>query len=224
MNDVNGNKWNRQRLSRWAGVIAPPLFVLTFTLEGWLRPGYDPRAMYISALSLGPRGWVQIANFLQLGFLLLIFTRALPDAFANQKAARRSAVLLTILALLFLLSGPFVMDPDGTPPDRMSVHGLIHGLAGGIVFLLMPVTIWVFLPALRVRAPKSALAHWTLTLGLFDALAVLFFTVASKSPQLQIVFTGWFGLIQRAALVPFMAWLFLLAIDLLGKNYKETMT
>jgi hypothetical membrane protein len=215
------NQLNGQKLSVWAGVIAPVLFVLTFTLEGFLRPGYDPRAMYISALSLGSRGWVQVANFLQLGVLLLIFARGLPHVFSGHKAARRGAVLLTILGVLFLLSGPFVMDPDGTPQSRMSFHGLIHGLAGGIVFLLMPVTIWVFRPALRARAPQSALARWTLALGIFDTLTVLFFTIASKSPQLQLVFAGWFGLIQRTALVPFMVWLFLLGLDILSQNTKE---
>jgi hypothetical protein len=45
-------------------MIGPALFVLVFTLEGWLRPGYDPLAMYVSALSLGPSGWIQITQLL----------------------------------------------------------------------------------------------------------------------------------------------------------------
>jgi len=212
----NRSDWHKA--ARWAGVVAPALFVLVFTLEGWLRPGYDPRAMYISALSLGPRGWVQVANFMQLGGLLLVFSRTLPSAFPRQKAVGRGALLLAILAILFLVSGPFVMDPAGTPQQQMSVHGLIHGLAGGIVFLLMPVTILVFLPAVRARAPKSALACWTLGLGLFDSVSVFFFTLTSKSPQLQTIFAGWFGLIQCTALVPFMVWVFLLGLYLAKEN------
>jgi hypothetical protein len=43
------------------------------------------------------------------------------------------------------------------------------------------------------------------------ALAVIALTFTTKLPALQAAFTDWFGLIQRAAIVPFMIWLFLLA-------------
>jgi Protein of unknown function (DUF998) len=53
---------------RWLGAIAgrigPLLFVATFTIAGWLRPGYRAREMFVSELSLGSRGWIQIANFI----------------------------------------------------------------------------------------------------------------------------------------------------------------
>ena len=45
-------------------MIGPALFVVTFTIEGCLRPGYRAREMFVSELSLGPRGWIQIANFI----------------------------------------------------------------------------------------------------------------------------------------------------------------
>ncbi len=47
-------------LAAWSGVIGSALFVAVFLLEGWIRPGYNPLAEYVSALSLGGRGWVQI--------------------------------------------------------------------------------------------------------------------------------------------------------------------
>ncbi len=205
----------QKRLVAWAGVVGPVLFVLAFTLEGTLRPGYDPRAMFISALSLGPRSWLQIANFLQLGLLMLLFTRAVSGEFGGRKGARAGLALLMFLALLFLISGLFTMDPTGTPQNQMTLHGLVHGLAGGIVFLLMPVTLFVFLPLFRAREGWRAFARITLALGIFDAAAVLFFTLSSKMPQLQARFSGWSGLIQRAALVPFMLWLFLFGLYLL---------
>ncbi|MEZ4673189.1 MAG: DUF998 domain-containing protein [Caldilineaceae bacterium] len=63
-----------RRVSAWAGILAPLMFVTVFTLEGSVRPGYDPTSMYISALALGERGWIQILNFLILGLLLFVFT------------------------------------------------------------------------------------------------------------------------------------------------------
>ena len=40
-------------------MIGPALFVSIFTIEGWLRPGYSACSMFVSELSLGPRGWAR---------------------------------------------------------------------------------------------------------------------------------------------------------------------
>ena len=57
-------KQNWFKISVWVGMIGPVLFVTVFTLEGWFRPGYNTLGMYVSELSLGPRGWIQIINFI----------------------------------------------------------------------------------------------------------------------------------------------------------------
>jgi hypothetical protein len=203
---------NQRQIAAWAGILAPILFVGIFTLEGFLRPGYEPLKTYISALSLGPRGWIQMANFVVLGVLLLLFAWGIAAEFKDGKASRGGPILLAILGVLFLVSGPFVMDPTGTPTDQMSVHGMIHGIAGGIVFLLMPITCFVFLRRFRADPKWQFLQGWTLGLGTFDALAVILFTISSKAPSLQSTFGDWQGLIQRAALVPFMIWLLIFAL------------
>jgi len=95
-------------------MVGPLLFVSTFTVEGWLRPGYDARRTFISALSLGPRGWIQIVNFLFLGVTFFVFSRGVAAAFREGKASRAGHVLLTLIAVALFASGPFVMDPMGT--------------------------------------------------------------------------------------------------------------
>jgi hypothetical protein len=45
--------------------------------------------------------------------------------------------------------------------------------------------------------------------------------ISTKVPQLQSVFTAWLGLIQRIAIVPFMLWLFIFALELKRKNSHE---
>ncbi len=62
---------DKKQLAVWAGMIGPVLFAATFTIEGWLRPGYNPNSMFVSELSLGPRGWIQILNFIVFGVLFL---------------------------------------------------------------------------------------------------------------------------------------------------------
>lgn len=209
------------RLTAWSGILAPTIFVTVFTLEGILRPGYEPLKAYISALSLGPRGWIQIVNFVVLGVLLLLFAWGVAAEFKDGKASRGGPILLAILAVLFLISGTFVMDPTGTPPAEMSVHGTIHGIAGGIVFLLMPITCFVFLRRFRADPKWQFLQGWTLGLGTFDAAAVILFTLSSKVPAMITTFSEWQGLIQRAALVPFMLWLLIFALGLRRRTGRD---
>jgi Protein of unknown function (DUF998) len=170
--------------------------------------------MYVSALSLGPRGWIQIVNFVVFGLLLLAFTRGVAAEFQSGKASRAGPILLTIIAISYLVSGPFVMDPTSTPPTQMTLHGTLHGIFGGIVFSLMPVSCFVFLRRFREDPKWQFLQWWTLALGAIIVAAVVLLTVATKLPDSQNVFNEWLGLIQRTAIVPFMIWLFTFALGL----------
>jgi Protein of unknown function (DUF998) len=73
---------------------APALFVALFTAQGWMRAGYDPASMFVSELSLGPWGWVQIANFVITGLLLIWFASGVRAIFPAGKAARVGPLLL----------------------------------------------------------------------------------------------------------------------------------
>jgi hypothetical protein len=116
------------------------------------------------------------------------------------------------MAVLFIISGFFVMDPTGTPVNQATIHGIIHGLAGGIIFTLMPVTCFVFLRRFRADPDWRSFQGWTLVLGNIIATAVILLTLTSKVPALQTTFASWLGLIQRMIIIPFMLWLFLFAL------------
>ncbi len=210
-------------ISAWAGVAGPLIFVGVFTLEGAARPGYDASSMFISALSLGERGWLQILNFMLLGALLFLFSRRLAAEFPSGRASRWGLALFYLLAGLFFISGPFVMDPAGTPQTEMSLHGLVHGLAGGIVFLVMPIVMFVFLRRFLAEPGWRGFGWFTLALGMVEAGAVLFFTLVSKSPSLSASFAAQIGLVQRLALEPFMLWLLLFAVQLVGIDRQRAL-
>jgi hypothetical protein len=53
------------------GIAAGPLFTATFLAEGAARDGYRPLRHPVSSLALGPRGWIQTANFAVTGVLTL---------------------------------------------------------------------------------------------------------------------------------------------------------
>jgi Protein of unknown function (DUF998) len=211
---MNKSIMDKRRQAAWAGILGPAIFVVGFSLEGWLRPGYDPLSTYVSALSLGALGWIQIDNFVIFGLLMLFFTRGVAAEFPTGKASRGGLALLIIISLLFIVSGPLVMDPAGTPLNQATIHGTIHGLAGGVIFLLMPISCFVYLRRFR-QDPNWRFFLWgTLALGIIIAAAVVLLTITTKLPGLQNVFKDWLGLIQRFIIVPFMIWLFIFALGL----------
>jgi hypothetical membrane protein len=67
----------RQRLLLGGAATGLTAFVVTFLVEGALRPGYRPWRHAISQLSLGPFGWVNIIGVLVAGASLLAFAAGL---------------------------------------------------------------------------------------------------------------------------------------------------
>ena len=77
-----------------AGMTAAAFFVVVFTVHGWLRPGYSALGMFVSELSLGPHGWIQILDFLVTGALVLVFGRGLAVHFRTGAASRAGPILV----------------------------------------------------------------------------------------------------------------------------------
>jgi hypothetical protein len=188
----------------WAGMLGAALFVGVFTLDGWLRPGYDPLSAYVSELSLGPRGWVQIANFLVAGTLFLLFARTVAAEFSTGKASRWGPRLFALYGFFLLLSGPFVMDPAG----------VVHQLAGAVVFTVMAVTCFVFWRRFREDPQWQSFAAWTLAAGLITVMAVILLSLVPAPAAPPNALSPWAGLIQRTILVTFLTWTFSFAYRL----------
>jgi len=214
---VKKTTMNRRQLAGWAGMIGSSLFVIVFTLEGWLRPGYDPRSTFISELSIGPRGWIQIINFIILGALFLVFTWGVSAEFRYGKASKAGPILLAIIGFSFLVSGPLVTDLAATSRDQMSIHGLLHGIFGALVFSLSPASCWVFWRRFREDPEWQPLQWLTLAAGIVTTGAVILLSASTKMQVTPNVFTPWNGLIQRMVIIPYLAWIFIFAFTLRRK-------
>lgn len=118
------------------GVAAAVVFVAVLFIEGALRPGYDSTYHTGSELSLGDRGWIQIANFLQMGVGMFAFAVGVYRTLNTPVGA----VLLAIFGLGMIAAGVFLPDPvRGYPPeaptgtpDEVSWHHQVHGVIGGV--------------------------------------------------------------------------------------------
>src|SRR6266704_711398 len=105
------------RLLIAGGAIGPLLFIIVLLIEGATRPGYSAWHNYGSSLSLGPGGWVQIANFIVCGLLMLCFAIGLRQVFRTGKGAVWGPLLLGIFGVSLIVAGVFVTDPSlGYPP------------------------------------------------------------------------------------------------------------
>ena len=79
-----------QKIGSWAGMLGTALFTLSFMINGFLRPGYNPVQRYVSELSIGPQGWIQIVSFLFLGICIVFFALGLKEIFQRAKRLRRA--------------------------------------------------------------------------------------------------------------------------------------
>ncbi|MGO9668410.1 MAG: DUF998 domain-containing protein [Streptosporangiaceae bacterium] len=76
------------------GIWAGPVFTATFLTEGAARDGYRPLRHPVSSLALGPRGWIQTANFAVTGVLCLAGAAGLRRTGDCQAGSRAGPVLV----------------------------------------------------------------------------------------------------------------------------------
>jgi hypothetical protein len=210
--------WNWKRIGGIAGMLAAVFFVGVFLVEGALRPDYNPIRQYVSELSLGPRGLIQIKSFIVTGILLLLFARGVSAVFPSGKASRWGVWLLYAIGIGILVSGPLVMDPASTPLDQWTLTGTLHQLLGALVFTLMPITCFVFWRRFREDPAWRALSTGTLVVAILIVAAVILLRLPAVPPAQPNAFNPYAGLIQRAALIPFYIWIFIFAFTQIRKE------
>jgi hypothetical protein len=128
------------------GVVAGPLFVVVVLLQELTRTGFDPKRHPLSLLSLGDLGWIQIANFVLAGLLVLASAVGLRRALHPGRAGTWVPLLIGVYGAALVWGGVFVADPaygypPGTPdgaPAQFTWHGILHGVgpaAAGIALI-----------------------------------------------------------------------------------------
>jgi len=204
--------WTRGLLR--CGVAAGPVFVGVFLLEGAVRDGYRPLRHPVSSLALGPRGWIQTANFAVAGTLFLAGAAGLARADDRVASGRAAPALIGAAGAGLIGSAVFTTDPvSGYPPGtpdaltRPSRTGTTHNLAA--------VPVFVGLPAAALACGWRSWRAGQHRFGLYSAgTAVTMLTTMAlagagfgQSPRL----VNLAGLFQRAGIITGFAWLTTLA-------------
>jgi len=209
--------WTRGLLR--CGVVAGPVFVTVFLVEGAVREGYRPLRHPVSSLALGPRGRLQSANFAVTGTLILAGAAGLARA-GDAVTARVAPALIGAAGAGLIWSAVFTTDPvsgypPGTPdaPARPTRSGTAHNLGAIPVFAGMPAAAlacgWLSWRAGQHRfGACSAVSAATML-----ATAALASAGFGQAPRL--VSLG--GLFQRISIIAGFGWLAALCAQTLGR-------
>ncbi len=206
------------RLLVACGAIGPLLFIVVFLIEGATRPGYSAWHNFVSDLSQSDQGWMQIANFLVCGVLMLCFALGLRQALRAGKGAVWGPLLLGIFGLSLLVAGLFVTDPSlgyyppGTSSSTQTLHGMIHGTNAPLAFGSLTVAIFVLA---RRFASNPAWRGWTLYSLLAGIICVVSFIaclVVAILDQKGVFPNSPTGLLERIAIIVGWSWIALLAL------------
>jgi hypothetical protein len=200
-------------------LLAPVAFIVGFLVEGATRPGYSAWRHAVSQLSLGPGGPVNVALLLLgatgVAGLAVALTRTFPGE-RPRWTPRLVAAASVALALLAI----FPIDPGlGYPPGQpTSQHwsGLIHGIAGTILFAALAAAPLTLNRHVRGRAGWTRWRTYSLATGLTVAIAYTATVVLTGLEQAGEWTDAPAGLVQRVALIAGLGWCIRLTARLLA--------
>jgi len=200
-----------KKIAGLAGMIGTALFVLSFTINGWLRTGYSPVQNYISELAIGRAGWIQMVSFLVLGASIVWFAFDVGAAFRTGKASRAAPVMFLMIGVCYMISGLFVTDPQAMFDNQQTAHGMVHGIAGALVFSLSAASCFVLWQRFRIDEKWRSMSAASFIAGVVMTILI----VLMKIGQLQSgLLHDWAGAVQRCCLMTSYAWIFAISFKI----------
>jgi hypothetical protein len=151
------------------GVIAGPVYVSVSLTQALTRDGFDPRRDEWSLLANGHLGWIQTANFVLSGLMVVAAALGLSRVPAAGRWAPR---LLGGYGLGLVGAGAFRADPafgfpPGTPsgPGAVSWHGMLHLATASVGFACLIAACMVLARRLSAN-DRRGWAAWSWGTGL----------------------------------------------------------
>jgi len=163
-----------------AGALSGPIFVVVGLVQVLTREGFDLSRHPLSLLSLGDLGWVQIANFIVAGVLMLAFSVGARRSLGDGPGRVWAPILFALYGAGLVLGGAFTADPalgfpSGTPdgyPTEWTFHGTVHAFAAPLAFLALVIVTFVVARRLAWEGHRAA-AVWSPVIGVACLLLCL---------------------------------------------------
>lgn len=132
-------------------LVAGPLYMVVSLAQAFTRPAFDITRHPLSLLTQGDVGWLQMANFVITGLLVVAGAVGMRRVLADGTGRLWAPLLVGLFGLSFVGAGLFRPDsamgfPEGTPADAMAISstGIAHFAIGGIGFLAVIAACFVF--------------------------------------------------------------------------------
>jgi len=181
------------------GVLAGPFYLAISLIQALLRDGFDLTRHPLSLLANGPGGWVQTANFVLSGLMVLAAAAGFGRVLGPK--ARAAGWFLGGFGAGMIVAAVFPADPvDGFPvgtpegyPTSISTPGLVHFAAGALGFTCLAVSCFMAASAMSRRNARS-LSHFSFLSGLAVVLGFFGGMAFSTAGILGIWFSvlvGW---------------------------------
>jgi hypothetical protein len=198
-----------------SGAFGALAFVGVLLLEGATRPGYNAWLRYGSELSLSDQGWMQIANFIVCGLLIVLGAVGLWRALAG---ARIGIILIGLFGFGLVMAGVFTMDPRAGYPiadasaAAKTPSSVMHGLAGLLCFSSVAAAAIMFARHFK----GTAWAAYSMLTGLTVAASFVAATVSSVMADSGTMPDAPTGLLQRVGIVAGWTWAALVMLHVWG--------
>ena len=158
------------------------------------RSSYSQLRDYVSELSFGTGGWIQTANFIICGWLVLAFAAGLSRVSGNDVGSASAPALISMLGLGLIGAGTFGTDPIGSPA---TLHGDLHFLATIAIAGALSATCLILVPAIDNVSSST----WRRISVLTGFVVPALFLLSNVAPPFLLP-----GLVERAALILGAGW------------------
>lgn len=148
-----GCQRNATRALVGCGIAAGPLFLSIFVMQIAVRPEFSFTRSEPSVLSIGPLGWIQIANFIVAGLLIFAGALGMRRVLRPSQGGFWGPLLLAVFGIGQVGVGIFVVDPIRSAAT-MTFHGTMHIVIGSISFVTLMAACFVFVRAFLSQKQK----------------------------------------------------------------------
>ena len=165
------------------GVLVGPFYLAVGLIQAFVRDGFDLLRHPLSLLANGPGGWIQTANFVLSGLMVIAAATGFGRVLGPKSRGVRWSLGIFgagMLVAAFFPADPVDGFPVGTalgPPTTISTTGFIHFTAGTLGFVALAVSCFFSARAMSRRktpsmARLSVLSGLAVVLGFFGGFLI----------------------------------------------------
>jgi hypothetical protein len=188
--------------------VATVLFMVVATIQGSVRDGYDSWHQAISALSLGPGGWIQAINFVVFGAAVANTAPVWRQILAGGRGAVAYPALTAVIGISFVAVGFVPQDPaPGYDPAGLALQaptalGLVHLAIAGVTAACSVAGLFV------MAARFAGDDNWRGWAAYSRVVAVLLIVCVAIYGVWSTRASGFAGTFERVAIVIPLVWMF----------------